>query len=124
MEPRRDALEELLALVASVEDADDAIQRGLEFTAESLGAEFCAIVRQGTVVASGGFRSADVPIKALVDVAEGRESAFDYGGFRTGEPVAVPIDDETDARLVLARIERGFDDEDRQLLGSMGRVLT
>src|SRR4051812_26847476 len=124
MEDRRDALAELLALVASVEDADEAIQLGLEYTADALSAEFCAIVRQGTVVASRGFRSADVPVKALVDIAQGRETAFDYGGFRTGDSAAVPIDDETDACLVLARIDRDFDEDDRQLLATMGRVLT
>src|SRR5436190_14480719 len=94
----RDALAELLALVSSVEDADEAIKRGLEFTAEAVGAEFCAIVRQGSVVASRGFRAADVPVRALVDIAEGRETVLDYGGFRSCECASVPIEEETDAR--------------------------
>src|SRR3954471_10628792 len=123
-EDRRDALAELLALVSSVDDADLAIQRGLEFTAEAVGAEFCALVRQGTVVASRGFRSADVPVVALVDIAEGRSDHLDYGGFRTCECASVPIEDETHAHLVLARIECGFTDDDSHLLRAMGRVLT
>src|SRR5437763_16980714 len=105
---RRDALAELLALVSSVDDADEAIKRGRGYTAGAVGAEFCAIVRQGSVIASRGFRSAEVPVHALVDIAEGRESVLDYGGFRSCECASVPIDDETDARLVLARIGSDF----------------
>src|SRR3954447_17292763 len=121
---RRDSLAELLALVTSVDDADVAIQRGLEYTAEAVGAEFGALVRQGTVVASRGFRSADVPVVALVDIAEGRSDHLDYGGFRSCECASVPIEDETHAHLVLARIECGFTDDDKRLLSAMGRVLT
>src|SRR3954466_4819890 len=123
-EDRRDALAELLALVSSVDDADLAIQRGLEFTAKAVDAEFCALVRQGTVVASRGFRQADVPVLALVDIAEGRSKQLDYGGFRSCESASVPIEDETHAHLVLARIEDGFSEDDHQLLRAMGRVLT
>jgi diguanylate cyclase (GGDEF)-like protein len=121
---RRDALAELLALVSSVEDADEAINRGLEYTADALGAEFCAIVRHGSVVASRGFRSADVPVLALVAIAEGRATCLDYGGFRNCECAAVPIEDESDARLVLARIARAFTDDEQRLLYGMGRVLS
>src|SRR4051812_21380021 len=121
---RRDSLAELLALVTSVDDADVAIQRGLEFTAEAVGAEFCALVRQGTVIASRGFRTADVPVVALVDIAEGRASQLDYGGFRSCESASVPIEDETHAHLVLARVDDGFSEDDQQLLRAMGRVLT
>src|SRR3954471_16049864 len=96
---RRDALAELLALVASGEDAGDAIQRGLAYSAQSAGAAFSAIVRQGSVVASHGFRSADVPVVALIDIAAGRSTAFEYGGFHDFECLAVPIEDETDSKL-------------------------
>src|SRR3954454_21801687 len=120
----RDALAELLALVSSVEDADDAIQRGLAYSAQSAGAAFSAIVRQGSVVASHGFRSADVPVVALIDIAEGRSTTFEYGGFHDFECLAVPIEDETDSRLVVVRIEKGFADDEQQLLHAMGRVLT
>src|SRR4051794_8319049 len=123
-EDRRDALAELLALVSSVDDADLAIQRGLEFTAKAVDAEFCALVRQGTVVASRGFRQADVPVLALVDIAEGRSKQLDYGGFRSCESASVPIEDETHAHLVLARVDDGFTEDDQQLLRAMGRVLT
>src|SRR3954451_10575798 len=92
-EDRRDSLAELLALVSSVDDADLAIQRGLEYTADAVGAEFCALVRQGTVVASRGFRTADVPVIALVDIAAGRSRQLDYGGFRSCECASVPIEE-------------------------------
>jgi diguanylate cyclase (GGDEF)-like protein len=123
-EDRRDALAELLALVSSVDDADLAIQRGLEYTADAVGAEFCALVRQGTVVASRGFRNADVPVVALVDIAAGRSDRLDYGGFHSCQCASVPIEDETHAHLVLARIECGFTNDDHRLLRAMARVLT
>ncbi|MEA2492773.1 MAG: hypothetical protein QOJ29_684, partial [Thermoleophilaceae bacterium] len=69
---RRDALADMLALVSSIEDADEAIQRGLERAGLALGAEFCAIVRDGSVVASRGFPAADVPVMALAEIAAGR----------------------------------------------------
>jgi diguanylate cyclase (GGDEF)-like protein len=121
---RRDALAELLALVSSVEDADLAIQRGLVFTADSVKAAFCAMVRHGRVVASHGFRADDIPLMALVDIAAGRATTLDYGGFRGSEALAVPIDDETGSHLVVVRIKGKFDDDERQLLRAMGRVLT
>src|SRR3954454_22318186 len=120
----RDALAELLALVSSVEDADDAIQRGLAYSAQSADAAFCAIVRHGSVVASHGFRSADVPVLALVEIAEGRSTAFEYGGFHDFACLAVPIEDETDSRLVVIRIDEGFNEDEEQMLHAMGRVLT
>src|SRR3954451_23746363 len=121
---RRDALAELLALVSAVEDADDAIQRGLVFTAEAVAAEFCAIVRHGSVIGSYGFRAADVPLVALVDIAEGRATTFEYGGFYDFECVAVPIEDDSDSRLVVIRIEGAFSADEQKLLHAMGRVLT
>ena len=110
--------------MSSVEDADHAIQRGLVFTAQSVGAEFCAIVRQGSVVAAHGFRAGDVPLLALVDIAEGRADSLDYGGFRGCECTAVPIEDDTGAHLVVARVQPRFTDDEQQLLHGMARVLT
>src|SRR4051794_17191934 len=121
---RRDALAELLALVSSIEDADDAIQRGLAYSAKSAGAAFSAIVRHGSVVASHGFRSADVPVVALVDIAEGRSTTLEYGGFHDFVCLSVPIEDETDSQLVVIRIDDDFDEDDQQMLRAMGRVLT
>src|SRR3954451_22312876 len=121
---RRDALAELLALVSSVDDADDALTRGLEFTAGELEADFAAIIRQGTVVASQGFRTADVPVLALAEIASGRASTLDYGGFRGCECTAVPIEDDMHASLVLARISSAFTADEQQLLGGLARVLT
>src|SRR5215210_4931828 len=121
---RRDALAELLALVASVEDADDAIQQGLTFAAQAVDAEFCAIVQQGSVQSAQGFRAAEVPVRALVDIAEGRATSLEYGGFRGCECLSVPIEDETDSRLVVVRIKTPFTEAEAELLHGMGRVLT
>jgi diguanylate cyclase (GGDEF)-like protein len=124
-EGRREEVAELLALVSSVEDADDAIQRGLAFTASAVSAEFCAIVRHGSVVVSHGFRAADVPVLALVDIAEGRGTTFEYGGFTNNfEWLSVPIEDDTGAQLVMIRLGNDFTDDEEDLLHAMGRVLT
>ena len=74
---RRNALADMLALVSTIEDADEAIQRGLERAGLALGAEFCAIVRDGSVVASRGFPAADVPVMALAEIAAGRAHTLD-----------------------------------------------
>src|SRR4051795_2173511 len=124
-EGRRDEVAELLALVSSVEDADDAIQRGLAFTASAGSAEFCAIVRHGSVVVSHGFRAADVPVLALVDIAEGRSTTFEYGCFsKYFECLSVPIEDDTGAQLVVIRLDNDFTGGEEHLLHAMGRVLT
>src|SRR4051812_4957995 len=94
------------------------------FTADAVSAEFCAIVRHGSVVGSYGFRAADVPLLALVDIAEGRATTFEYGGFTDFECVSVPIEDDADSCLVVIRLARAFHDDERQLLHAMGRVLT
>jgi diguanylate cyclase (GGDEF)-like protein len=121
---RRDALADMLALVSTIEDADEAIQRGLERAGLALGAEFCAIVRDGSVVASRGFPAADVPVVALAGIAAGRGHTLDYGGFFGSECVVVPMEDDSDGKLVLARISGGFSEEERNLLHGMARVLT
>src|SRR3954466_3099868 len=120
---RRDALADLLALVSSAGGADEASQRGLEFIAAAVGAEFGAIVRQGSVVASRGFRAGDVPIVALVAIAESRANVLAYSSFQTSELVAVQIVDEPGTRIVLANVGHGFSNDDGRLVHALGRVL-
>ena len=121
---RRDALADMLALVSSIDDADEAIQRGLERAALALGAEFCAVVRDGSVVASRGFPAADVPVVALAEIADGRVRTLDYGGFFGCECVVVPMEDDSEGKLLLARVSGGFSEDERNLLHGMARVLT
>src|SRR4051812_40149321 len=121
---RRDALAEMLALVSSIDDADEAIQRGLERAGEDLDAEFCAIVRDGSVVASRGFPSADVPVVALTAIAKAGDGTLDYGGFNGCQCLVVPMDDDSAGRLILARINGDFSDDEENLLRGMARVLT
>src|SRR5258706_8837092 len=90
---RRDALAEMLALVSSIEDADEAVERGLERAGKAMGAEFCAIVRDGSVVASRGFPAADVPVVALGQIATGRATTLDYGGFSGCATVVGALED-------------------------------
>src|SRR5258705_1005547 len=105
---RRDALADMLALVSTIEDADEAIQRGLERAGQAMGAEFCAIVRDGSVVASRGFPTTDVPVMALAQIASGRATTLDFGGFFGCEAAVVPMEDDSDRSLVLARIGSSF----------------
>ena len=124
LDASRDALAEMLALVSSIEDADEAIQRGLERAGEALGAEFCAIVRGGSVVAARGFPAADVPVVALAEIAAGKADTLDYGGFAGCRCTVVPMEDDADGRLVAARIKGDFNEDETHLLHGMARVLT
>src|SRR5207253_10147358 len=98
----------------SADNAEVSYQRGLNYTAEAVRAECCTMVRQGTVVAARGFRPGDVPVLTLVDIAEGRSSVLEYGGFTSSDALAVPIEDEIGMHLVLARVDGSFSDDDQQ----------
>jgi diguanylate cyclase (GGDEF)-like protein len=63
-------------------------------------------------------------VLALVEIAEGRATTLEYGGFGNFECLSVPIEDDSGSRLVVIRIERAFSDDEEQLLRAMGRVLT
>jgi diguanylate cyclase (GGDEF)-like protein len=64
-------LAEFLAAVSAYEDEAAAVDGAVERAAEAMEAEVAAIVRDGSVLASVGFRDGHVPAAALVAVAAG-----------------------------------------------------
>lgn len=115
-------LVELLALMAAFDDPGVAMERGIERTSEALEAEFCAIVRDGRVVASLGFPDGDVPDADLLAIADRSSDVLVWDGFRA-EAVSVPLEDDSEGRLVLARVEGGFSPDELHLLRGMARIM-
>lgn len=115
-------LVELLALMAAFDDPYTAMERGIERTSEALEAEFCAVVRNGEVAASLGFTRSDVPEADLVAIASGESHVLEWAGLRA-EAVSVPLEDDSEGRLVLARLEGGFGPDEVHLLRGMARIM-
>jgi diguanylate cyclase (GGDEF)-like protein len=128
-------LAEFLVAVSAYEDEPAALDGAVERAAEAMEAEVGAVVRNGDVVASVGFRAGHVPVDALVDAA-GRGSAAASGsaaaaagdtpvlpvpGVGDCATVTVPVDDGT--VLLLARSGGPFASDEALLLRGMGRVL-
>ena len=126
---------EFLAAVSAYEDEAAALEGAVERAAEAMEAEVAAIVGDGTVLASVGFRAGHVPAGDLVTLAAGRAAtaAFTDSPLVGGPPVlhvpgvghcatvAVPVDCTT--TLVVARSGDPFASEEALLLRGMGRVL-
>jgi diguanylate cyclase (GGDEF)-like protein len=117
-------LAELLALVSSLDTVGAALDRGLERVSEALESEFCAIVRDGRVEVSNGFAADDVPTAALVAIADGRSQSLEWGGLACQGAVSVPLEDGSDGRLVLARVDAEFTPDEMHLVRGMARVLS
>jgi diguanylate cyclase (GGDEF)-like protein len=125
---------EFLAAVSAYEDEPAALEGAVERAAEAMEAEVAAIVGDGAVLASVGFRAGHVPVDELVALAAGRKPAFgaadsplvgpptlSVAGAGHCPTVAVPVDCTT--TLVVARSGEPFASEEALLLRGMGRVL-
>ncbi|MEA2687098.1 MAG: hypothetical protein QOE93_2293, partial [Actinomycetota bacterium] len=117
-------LAEVLASLAASLPAAEAAQGAVERIAECFEAEVGAVVEDGAIVASIGFRTAGPLPPALIDVASGRASRVDVPGAGACFAVVVPVPSETPRQLVLARSgDDGFSLEEVSLLRSIGRIL-
>ena len=118
---------EFLAAVSAYEDEPAALDGAVERAAEAMEAEVAAVVGNGEVLASVGFRAGHVPVAALVDAA-GRGSAAASGsaaaaagdtpvlpvpGVGDCATVTVPVDGPQ-ARQVLSLVETLEDNDDVQ----------
>ena len=117
-------LAEFLAAVTSYPDERSAARGAVERAAEALEAEVAAIVTGGSVVAAIGFPDGTASAHALVAVARGESEQVTIPGVGEFAAVAVPIEGEADASLVMARAGGSFDAEERHLMRAMGRVLS
>ncbi len=134
-------LAEFLAAVSAYQDEPGALDGAVERAAEAMEAEIAAVVQDGIVRASVGFRAGHVPVDALRAAAEaagapgaGGDRGGCGGGGRSGEvPVlkvagvgdcttlTVPVDPGT--ALLVARSGEPFASDEVLLLRGMGRVL-
>ena len=118
-------LAEFLAVVTSYADEKSATLGAVERAAEALEAEVAAVVKGEEVTASIGFPGGRPPVADLVAVARGKLEALVVPGVGPCAAVAVPLEADPDAWLVLARAGEGrFAPEERHLLRGMGRVLS
>jgi diguanylate cyclase (GGDEF)-like protein len=133
-------LAEYLAAVSAYEDEPAALDGAVERAAEAMEAEIAAVVRDGSLLASVGFRTGHVPTAALI-AAVASDGRGDGGSARTcgggagadGSPVlkiagigdcaviTVPVDHNT--TLLVARSGDAFASDEALLLRGMGRVL-
>ena len=117
-------LAEVLATLVSSSTEAEATQGAVERVAECFDSEVGAMVRDGAVVASVGFRR-DGPVPpALVNLATGNGGTLDVPGAGACAAVVVAVPSESPSRLLLARSgEDGYSLEEVSLLRSMGRIL-
>ena len=113
-----------LATVSSASDERTAIRLAVERAAEALDAEVAALLRSGEVYVSIGFPSDPALEQALTEVAEGRTDTLMAPGLGECSALAIEVEDQTAASLVLARRTGGrFAVDELQLARGMARVL-
>jgi len=130
---------EFLAAVSAYEDEPAALDGAVERAAEAVEAEVAAVVRDGEVLASVGFRAGHVPTGRVVIAAAGGVRArhawndaagagamvaspvLQVAGVGACATVTVPVDGTT--TLLVARSGDPFASEEALLLRGMGRVL-
>ena len=113
-----------LATVSSAPDERTAIRLAVERAAEALDAEVAAFLRRGEVYVSIGFPSDPALERALAEVAQGSTTTLLAPGLGECSALAIEVEDEAPASLVLARSTGGpFAVDERQLSRGMARVL-
>jgi diguanylate cyclase (GGDEF)-like protein len=116
-------LSEFLAAVSSFPDEAAALEGGVERLAEAVEAEVAAVVVDGRVAASIGFRPGQVPTAQLAAVRLGN-STVDVPGVGPAAALAVDMDDtERDAKVVLLRVDLPFTADEAVVVRGMARVL-
>ncbi|HEV7888810.1 MAG TPA: sensor domain-containing diguanylate cyclase, partial [Acidimicrobiales bacterium] len=116
-------LSEFLAAVSAYPDEAAALEGGVERLAEAVEAEVAAVVVDGAVVASVGFRPGQVPFEHLCAVRMGT-SAVELPGLGPAAALAVDMeDDEREAHVVLLRVDIPFTREEGIIVRGMARVL-
>jgi diguanylate cyclase (GGDEF)-like protein len=114
---------EFLAAVSAYEDEPSALDGAVERAAEAMEAEVAAVVRQGTVLASVGFRAGRIPVDDVVAAASagGAAPVLNVPGLGRCTVVTAPVDDDT--TMLLARSGDPFASDEVVLLRGMARVL-
>ena len=116
-------LAEFLAAVSAFEDEPAALDGAVERAAEAMEAEIAAIVRNGAVLASVGFRAgrAATETATAAEMLSGAPPVLKLPGIGDCATVTVPVDITT--TLIVARSGDPFTSDEALLLRGMGRVL-
>jgi two-component system cell cycle sensor histidine kinase/response regulator CckA len=113
-----------LATVSSASDERTASRLAVERAAEALDAEVAALLRRGEIYVSIGLPGNPALERALAGVAEGRTTTLLAPGLGVCPALAIGVEDDTPASLVLARSTGGgFAVEELHLARGMARVL-
>jgi PAS domain S-box-containing protein len=114
----------VLATLATSSTERSALQGAIERIAECFESEVGAVIGDGAILASIGFRRNGPLPPALFDAASGGACKVDVPGAGPCLVVVVPVPSVRDCRLVLARSgDDGFSLEEVSLLRSIGRIL-
>jgi diguanylate cyclase (GGDEF)-like protein len=115
-------LAEFLSAVSACADEALAAREGVERAAETVEAEAAALVRDGAVVTSIGWPRFDVPERALVAIARAGSGSVHVPGAGECPGVALILDDEEGA-LVVVRHGAPLEHDELTLLRGMVRGL-
>lgn len=116
-------LAEFLSVVSSFTDENDAVQVGVERVAEAIDTEVAAMVRDGLVEASIGFKSGSEPGIALIEASAEPRFQRELGELGLCTGMSSPVG-EDGTILLAARVgNEGFTRGEMDLLRGMGKVL-
>jgi energy-coupling factor transporter ATP-binding protein EcfA2 len=116
-------LAEFLGNISAYDSEPAALDGAVERAAEAMEAEVAAVVRDGVVLASVGFRAGHVPVAAVAAAAAASDGpgGLDVPGVGRCPTVTVAVNDDT--ALLVARSGDTFTTEERLMLRAMGRIL-
>jgi len=117
-------LTEFLAAITRAVDEDTAVRAAVERAAEALDCEIGAFVRGESVVTSVGFATGKVPVRELVEAADGRRATLELPGGAVAKTIAVSLEDPQLGRIIFARSGADpFRPEEMIVLRGMARIL-
>jgi diguanylate cyclase (GGDEF)-like protein len=118
-------LAEFMDAVSAIEDSRDAVHTTVERATDLLDAEVGALVSEGVVLASIGYRAGQVPGATLAEVAANGFTVLDVPGVGPCSALAAPLEGSSPGHLLLARrLDDPFSPEEVVLLRGMARVLS
>jgi diguanylate cyclase (GGDEF)-like protein len=115
-------LAEFLSVVSSFTDERVAVQGCVERAAAAVGADVAALIREGKVAASVGFRRGEEPVGDLVEASGDLHFERRLGEFGLCTGICSLVGEE--GTLLVARVgQNAFSKDELDLLRGMGRVL-
>ena len=118
-------LAEFVGSLTGHDDHETTVRIAAEGVAEATGSEVSAILdSSGAISASVGLAPDDPPLARLLAISEGRRETLPVPGIGECRAIAIPIEADGLAYLVLARLGTAFSRDESNLLRAATRVLT